>query len=136
MKLINLLFAAALGSMMLALPAIAQEGPVETITKGCQPELENFCSEVTPGEGRVLACLYAHGDQLSGACEFALYDAAAQLERAVAALSYVANECDADLDKLCSGVAVGEGRLAQCLKDNESEVSSRCIKALEDVGLK
>ncbi len=34
-------------------------------------------------------------------------DAAAQLERAVAALSYVANECDGDLDQYCANVAPG-----------------------------
>lgn len=136
MRMTNVLTATLLSSVMLALPAMAQEKLVETITKGCQQELENFCTKVTPGKGRVLACLYAHGDQLSGSCEYALYDAAAQLERAVAALSYVANECDADLDSLCGSVEEGEGRLAQCLKDNEPKVSSRCNKALEDVGLK
>ena len=36
---------------------------------------------MTPGQGRVLACLYAHGDKLSAKCEYALYDAAAQAGR-------------------------------------------------------
>ena len=66
-------------------------------------------------------------------CEYALYDAAVQLERFVAALSYVANECDADLDKFCSGVAVGEGRLMECLDKNSSKISKRCTQALKDV---
>ncbi len=39
---------------------------------------------------------------MSNRCEYALYDAAAQLERAVAALTYVANECNDDLEKYCS----------------------------------
>jgi hypothetical protein len=77
--------------------AVAGENLVQTVTDGCKVELEKYCKDVTPGEGRVLACLYAFGDKLSPKCEYALYDAAAQLERAVAALSYVANECDADL---------------------------------------
>ena len=123
-------------SLLVPLQIQAQEGPVEVIAKGCEQELEKFCSAVTPGEGRVLACLFAHGDQLSGACEFALYDAAAQLERAVAALSYVANECDEDLDSLCASVETGEGRLLACLQENEAKVSGRCNRALSDVGLK
>jgi hypothetical protein len=45
-----------------------------------------------------LACLYAHADKLSGQCEYALFDAAAQLERAVAALAYLVNECGDDLE--------------------------------------
>ena len=91
---------------------------------------------MTPGQGRVLACLYAHGDKLSAKCEYALYDAAVQLERAVAALGYVANECDADLEKFCSSVAAGEGRLPQCLEKNDKQVSGRCKQALKEVGLK
>ena len=113
--------------------AWALEELVESVVKGCEKELTSYCSNVTPGDGRVLACLYAHSDKLSGQCEYALYDAAVQLERFVAALSYVANECDADLDKFCSGVAVGEGRLMECLDKNSSKISKRCTQALKDV---
>ena len=109
---------------------------VETVANGCKTEIEKYCAQVTPGEGRVLSCLYAYNDKLSAKCEYALYDAAVQLERAVAALSYVANECDADLDKFCQSIAPGEGRLLQCLEKNEKQVSARCIDALKDVGLK
>ena len=84
----------------------------------------------------MLACLYAHGDKLSGQCEYALYDAAAQLERAVAALGYIANECGNDLESLCGGVPAGQGRLLDCLEKNDSQVSGRCKQALKDVGLK
>jgi hypothetical protein len=91
---------------------------------------------VTPGEGRILACLYAYGDKLSARCEFALFDAAVQLERAISALGYVANECDADLEKFCGSVAAGEGRLLECLEKNEKKVSGRCKEALREVGLK
>ncbi|MBW2407279.1 MAG: hypothetical protein JRF17_07910, partial [Deltaproteobacteria bacterium] len=84
----------------------------------------------------VLACLFAHEDKLSGKCEYALYDAAVQLERAVAALSYVANECDADLDKYCGSIAPGKGRLLECLEKHDKQVSGRCKQAIKDVGLK
>jgi len=114
----------------------AGENLVQTVTEGCKVELEKYCSDVTPGEGRVLACLYAHGDKLSPKCEYALYDAAVQLERAVAALSYVANECDGDLDQYCANVAPGEGRLLDCLKKKEKQLTKRCKQALKDVGLK
>ena len=121
---------------MLVSNAMAAEGIVETVAKGCEKELTTYCSEVTLGEGRVLACLYAHNDKLSGKCEYALYDAAAQLERFVAALSYLANECDADLEKFCSAVEAGEGRLLQCLDENSAKISGRCTEALKDVGAK
>ena len=116
--------------------AIAGQGPIETVATGCKAEIQNYCNLVTPGQGRILACLYAYSDKLTSKCEYALYDAAVQLERAVAALGYVANECDADLEKFCSSVAVGEGRLLQCLEKNDKQVSRRCKEALKEVGLK
>ena len=51
---------------MLVSNAMAAESIVETVAKGCEKELTTYCSEVTLGEGRVLACLYAHNDKLSG----------------------------------------------------------------------
>lgn len=116
--------------------ATAQQNLIETVANGCKAEIEKYCSNVTPGDGRVLACLYAYGDKLSGRCEYALYDAAVQLERAVAALSYAANECSADLRKYCASVEAGEGRLLECLQKNDAQVSNRCKQARKDVGLK
>jgi hypothetical protein len=121
-----------------------QKGPVEavahglvkTVATGCERELVAFCKDVTPGEGRVLACLYAHEDKLSAKYEYALFDAAAQLERAVSALTYMANECGGDLEKFCTDVLAGEGRLLNCLNKNASQVSIRCKQALKDTGLK
>ena len=114
----------------------AAEDVIETVAKGCEKELTSYCKDVTPGEGRILACLYAHSDKLTGQCEYALYDAAVQLERFVAALTYLANECDADMDKFCAEVAIGEGRVLKCLDDNAEKISARCTQALKDVGEK
>jgi hypothetical protein len=126
----------ALGWLLVLVSPVMAQQLVEGVVAGCKAELEKYCSNVTPGEARVLACLYAHNDKLSGRCEYALYDAAAQLERAVAALTYVANECAADLRKYCAGVEAGEGRLLECLQKNDTEVSNRCKQARKDVGLK
>jgi hypothetical protein len=116
--------------------AWAADNVVETVAKGCEKELTSYCKDVTPGEGRILACLYSHSDKLTGQCEYALYDAAVQLERFVAALSYVANECDADLEKFCANIEVGEGRVLKCLDENSSKISARCTQALKDVSAK
>jgi hypothetical protein len=116
--------------------ATAGQSLVETVANGCKMEIEKYCAQVTPGQGRVLACLFAHEDKLSGKCEFALYDAAVQLERAVAALSYVANECDADLEKYCASISPGGGRLLDCLEKHDKKISGRCKQAIKDVGLK
>lgn len=135
MKKFRIVLALLCMSIVLFSTAFAA-GPLETIATGCQQEIEGFCKAVTPGEGRVLACLYAHNDKLSGQCEYALYDAAVQLERAVAALTYVANECSEDIVKHCLGVQAGEGRIMACLEAHQADVSDRCKQAVKDVGLK
>jgi hypothetical protein len=114
----------------------AQQDLLASVKDGCKKELDSFCKEVTPGEGRVLACLYAFSDKLTGRCEYALYDASTQLQHAVATLTYVANECADDLQKHCAAVEAGGGRLAACLKKNEKDVSQRCKDAMKDVGVK
>jgi hypothetical protein len=130
--------------LVLALPAFAAEDPLkkglqgalDTFSAGCQQELTTFCKDVTPGEGRILACLYAFQDKLTPRCEYALYDSVGQLDRTLTNLSYVVGECRDDLEKNCADIKPGEGRLLDCLKKNESKVSSRCNSALKDSGLK
>lgn len=133
-KIIVLAMAAAV--FMLVTNAIAADDLAKIVANGCEKEITSYCSNVTPGEGRILACLYAYSDKLSGKCEYALYDAAVQLERFVAAIAYLADECDDDLDKFCEGVSAGEGRLLKCLDDNAAKLSDRCTQALKDVGAK
>ena len=123
-------------SFGLVAPVSALESVIESVAIGCEKELTTYCAEVTPGEGRILACMYAFEDKLSGKCEFALYDAAAQLERFVGALTYVANECAQDLDTHCAAVEMGEGRLAECLLDNKSKLQERCAAAIEATDMK
>ncbi len=109
------------------------EDIVSAVQKGCATEIKNYCSQVTMGEGRLLACFYAHEDKLSGQCQYALYDASAQLERAVSALNYVAGQCEDDYMKLCPTVQVGEGRIIECLEANKESVSAACTQAMNDV---
>jgi hypothetical protein len=109
------------------------QGIVETVETGCATEISTFCSQVSPGEGRLLACFYAHEDKLSGQCQYALYSAAAQLDQAVSALNYVATECNDDLMKHCAEVQIGEGRVIECLRANKDTVSAACMTAVNEV---
>jgi len=43
----------------------AAEQLIDSVKKGCSKELTNSCKEVTLGEGRVIACLYAYSDKLT-----------------------------------------------------------------------
>jgi hypothetical protein len=39
-------------------------------------------------------------------------------------------ECRPDVEKLCQGVQPGHGRIASCLRENESQVSAACKEAI------
>ena len=132
MKMKSLLIFASFALACMSGPVSAQ-GIVETVEKGCAAEIESFCSQVSPGEGRMLACFYAHEDKLSGQCQYALYSASAQLDQAVSALNYVATQCEDDLMKHCAEVQLGEGRVLECLRANADSVSPACTQAVNDV---
>lgn len=115
--------------------AWAQDDIVEYVTNACEEEIQNYCSQVTPGEGRLLACFYAFEDKLSGQCQYALYQAAAALEDFADAVTLLATECHDDLVTFCADVELGEGRVGTCLLDHKDEVSAGCSQAIDDVGL-
>jgi hypothetical protein len=130
--------------LLLVAPSFAAEDPLlqgaqgalDTFTEGCQQELTTFCKDVTPGEGRILACLYAFQDKITPRCEYALYDSVGQLDRTLTNLSYAIGECRDDLKSFCAEVKPGEGRLLDCLSKNEAKITNRCNNALKDTGLK
>jgi hypothetical protein len=131
MKFLNKVLLALLLTAMTG--AVLAQDIVTTVEKGCTAEIENYCSQVTLGEGRLLACFYAHEDKLSGQCQYALYTASAQLEHAVSALNYVAGQCQNDITTHCANVAAGEGRILECLEANSESVSAPCKTAIADV---
>jgi hypothetical protein len=128
----------AFGLTMCALASVAraaQPSLADRVKDGCKTELESYCKEVTPGEGRLLACLYAFEDKLSSRCDYALYDAATRLEHAATALAHGATECKSDIEKHCAAVQSGEGRILECLKKQGDKLSERCRRAMKDIGL-
>jgi hypothetical protein len=112
--------------------ALAAEDIVESARAGCQKEIDAFCKDVTPGEGRVLQCLAAHHDKISGRCNYVLDDASMQLQRVALAVNHLAGECKSDLEKYCASVPIGDGRVAGCLKQHEATLSATCTQAMKD----
>jgi len=115
--------------------AWAQQEIVDDMTTACATEIETYCSQVTPGEGRLLACAYAHEDKLSGECSWAIYQGVAELEAFVDAVVEVATACEDDLMTFCADVEMGEGQVATCLLEHKAEVTEDCSAAMDDAGL-
>jgi hypothetical protein len=131
----RVLMIAVAGLLLAGTVASAQESIIDHVMEACKPEIEAYCSQVTLGEGRLLACFYAHEDKLSGRCQYALYEGAAQLEMFAAAITHLATECMGDLETFCAEVELGEGRVGTCLVEHKAEVTDACRQAIDDVGL-
>ncbi len=112
--------------------ATAEETLVDYLVTACETDIENYCSQVTPGNGRLLHCMAAHEDKISGQCEYALYQAATVLEQLAAAMVYVAEQCMTEIETICSDVVLGEGKLPACLAEHDDDVSDGCKKAIAD----
>ena len=69
--------------------AFAEDDVIAAAFEACQPELETYCSQVTPGDGRLLACFFAHEDKVSGKCNWAIYQAAVAVEEFFSAIAHV-----------------------------------------------
>ena len=131
MRIKSFLIAVIAGAAM-AGPAAAQESLLEYVVNACEADLNQYCSQVTPGEGRLLHCVAAHEDKLSGQCEYALYRAASLLEQVSMAIRYVAQSCETEIRTLCAGVEAGEGRILACLEENDEKVGEACKKAIAE----
>ena len=114
-KLIN----TTLLTLVLASPAaLSQETLLEHLLDACEADIVSFCDDVNPGEGRLLHCMAAYEDQISGQCAIALYDAAIILQRLVETIVYVAESCETDIEAYCAETPVGEGRILACLEES------------------
>jgi hypothetical protein len=49
------------------------------------------------------------------------------------AVTTLAKDCGADIKKLCSGLNLGNGRIADCLQKNTAKVSPTCTSTLATV---
>ena len=128
--------ALALAAMLLgASSAQADDKALTQALEACRAEVGAYCSKTTPGNGRIIACLYAHEDQLSLKCDYVLFDAAAELQNIMGDMHEVAKACKPDIELLCSGVVKGEGRLLQCLKSKQKALAAPCADAIEASGI-
>ena len=104
----------------------AQEAKVrsllEEFTLSCQVDVGRFCGAVKPGQGRVLACLVRHEDNLSTSCRSQTERFQVAREKVLA----VRAACKADVERLCEEVPARAGPLVECLQEHETSLSAEC----------
>ena len=97
-----------------------REGP-------CAADVKKFCGDVKPGQGAIAKCMKAHEAELSPACRETSKARAEKAER-------VREECRADAEKFCKGIAPGGGRILSCLKSREAELQPACAAEFKHAG--
>jgi hypothetical protein len=112
--------------------AIQEKLAAETakLEKSCADDIKKFCSDVTPGEGRMLYCMHAHEDKISPKCGYDLEEAAADVQLSADNLKEAIGACKAEISGVCGKIQPGQGRVATCLFANRSTASKNCEEAL------
>ncbi len=109
-------------AVLLAFPAaVFPQEPAEQ--RPCMDELEKFCKEVQPGEGRIIRCLQEHDHELSALCREKLHSVLKRVEEAKQA-------CGQDIGKFCQDVKPGGGRLIKCLSPHFDKLAPACREKL------
>jgi len=109
---------ALLLAVFLAIPPVAFSAE-SAAQKPCADEIEKFCKDVRPGDGRMVQCLRDHNSELSTVCREKVKAVVQKLEDAKQA-------CAKDISKFCPRVTPGGGRLLKCLKPHVNELAPEC----------
>lgn len=96
----------------------------------CGADVQRFCRAITPGEGRIVACLIANSDNIAPRCRLTAFLAAKALADSVIRLDRLAFACGADINSLCSDIYPGGGRIYDCLRKNRSRLLPSCAQAM------
>lgn len=117
--------------VLVALAVAASAAPAAAQIPACKAEIEKLCTGIAPGGGRIVKCLQSHESELSDGCKAVL----AKLRSVTPAMGKGGGSwwgvCEADVQKYCSTVEIGEGRMAKCLKQHGSQLTKECKTTLE-----
>jgi Cysteine rich repeat len=103
------------------------------LENSCADDIKKYCSDVTPGEGRMIYCMQAHEDKISPKCAFDLEEAATDVQLSADNLKDAIAACKVEITGVCGKIQPGQGRIAACLVANKSTASKSCAEALDKI---
>jgi hypothetical protein len=106
---------------------------VAKLESACAKDIKKYCSNVTPGEGRMVYCMQAYEDKISPSCAFELEDTATSVLTTADALKDAVIACKAEITGVCGKIQPGQGRIAACLLANKATASSGCAEAIKTI---
>jgi hypothetical protein len=104
--------------MFLGITSVAQSQEV-TKRGPCKEDIEKFCKDIKPGQGRILKCMREHENELSQVCKDHVAEAREKARGFLKA-------CKGDINKYCQDIKPGRGRIINCLRQHETELSVDC----------
>lgn len=111
--------------------ATAKQSVLDQLRDACESEVRDLCAHISPGNGRLIACLYANEDMVAPRCNFVLYQSAPQLGELIAAMTRMADACRADIDAQCQDFKGAQGGIAKCLELHRATLAPQCTQAID-----
>jgi hypothetical protein len=92
---------------------------MDRVEEACAEDFEELCGGITPGEGRLAACIHANADQLSRRCRLTLFVVSRRIRQAVANF---AEECGDNLRAQCANAE----KPGECAEQKSAAISPAC----------
>lgn len=105
---------------------------IETVEDACGGDIEHFCGDVSPGQGRIALCMRAHSDLLSRRCRFTLFRVSRNIRQTV---ENIADECWNGIKQQCGNA----DKIGECAVQKSSSLSPTCqsvVAAIQNVSQK
>jgi hypothetical protein len=99
---------------------------IERVEDACGPDIERYCGDISPGEGRIAACVRAYSDRLSRRCRFTLWRVSRTIRQNVQS---IADECLGNIQQQCGNA----GNIGDCAVQKSSSLSPTCQKVVQAV---
>lgn len=95
----------------------------------CRGDVEKYCKDVDPGQGRIIECLKSNQSNLTQECQAHVEQQKAKMKSNI---KDIAEACQSDREKFCADIQGGKGRIMKCLKSNRDQLSEACRAELPE----